>query len=315
MTSRIITIFGGTGFIGRHLVRALAQRGDTIRIATRDIQSVRELKTAGSPGQIVALRCKPWDAASVASAVAGSDSVINLIGILFEKGPNTFDRCHVVAPGLIARVATQAGVKNLVHISAIGANTNSPSAYARSKASGEAAVRTGFPDAVILRPSIIFGPEDGFFNRLARMTLWSGFMPLIGGGATKFQPVYVGDVVHAILAALDNSALRGQTYELGGPGVYTFRQLTELVMRETGRWRKLVMISFKTSEIIARIMEFMPTPMLTRDQILLLYADNVVASRTHTLSSMGISLTALEAILPAYLSAYHLGGRFNSALM
>ena len=166
---------------------------------------------------------------------------------------------------------------------------------------------------MILRPSIVFGPEDGFFNRLARMAMWSGFMPLIGGGETRFQPVYVIDVVRAILAGLDNPALRGQTYELGGAGIYTFRQLTELVMRETGRWRKLVTIPFKTAETLANIMEFMPSPMLTRDQVALLRTDNVVASRTHTLPAMGITPTALEVILPIYLAAYRSGGKFNLA--
>lgn len=310
MAARIVTVFGGTGFIGRHLVRALCARGDTVRVATRHPEKSLDLKTSGTPGQVVLQRCKPWDSAHVASAVAGSETVINLIGILFEKGQNTFDRAHVVAPGLMARIATQAGVKNMVHVSAIGANPNSSSAYGRSKSAGESAVRGGFPDAVILRPSIVFGPEDGFFNRFARMAVWSPALPLIGGGKTRFQPVYVGDVVRAVLAGLDNATARGQTYELGGPGIYDFRQLLEMVMRETGRKRFLVNLPVDVANILAQAMEIMPTPMLTRDQIKLLAQDNVVLSRTHTLQALGITPTALEAIVPAYLAAYRAGGRF-----
>jgi NADH dehydrogenase len=310
----VVTVFGGTGFIGRQLVQALAARGYVVRIATRHPEKVLYLKTAGTPGQVVAERCTPWESASVSAVIAGSDAVINLIGILFEKDKNTFDRAHVVAPGLIARIATQAGVNHLVHLSAIGANANSDSRYARSKAEGESVVRAGFPDAVILRPSIVFGAGDGFFNRFARMAMWSPFLPLIGGGQTKFQPVYVGDVVRAILAGLDNATTRGQTYELGGPGIYSFQQLMNFMMAQTRTQRYLLTIPYQAAELLARAMEIMPQPMLTRDQVKLLRQDNVVGLRVNTLRSMGIIPTALEAIVPAQLAAYQAGGRFAQTI-
>lgn len=314
MTKHVVTVFGGTGFVGRHLAQALARHGYVVRIATRDTKRANLIKTAGTVGQIVPMHCLPWDAASVAGVIAGADAVINLIGILYERGKNTFERSHVVAPGLIARIARQAGVKHMVHISALGADVGSHSKYARSKAAGEAAVRAGFPDAVVLRPSIIFGPEDGFFNRFAQMALWSPFLPLIGGGKTKFQPVYVGDVVQAICTALENNITQGQSYELGGPAIYGFRQLLELMMQETGRQRILLNIPFHMADILASVMEVLPQPMLTRDQVIQLQKDNVIGFRAQGLQNLGITPTALEAILPAYLAAYRAGGRFNETL-
>lgn len=310
MSNPIVTIFGGTGFIGRHLVQSLARSGWVVRVATRHPEKAQFLKTAGAVGQITPMRCTPWDAASVAGLVAGSDAVVNLIGIMHESGAHTFERAHVTSPGLIARVATQAGVKCLVHISAIGADVGSASAYARSKAAGEAAVRAGFPDAAILRPSVVFGPEDGFFNRFAQMALWSPFLPLIGGGETKFQPVYVGDVVRAITTTLENPITHGHTYELGGPAVYSFRNLLEMMMQETGRTRMLCDIPFDAARMLASVMEMLPNPMLTRDQVILLKRDNVVGFRAETLAALGIQPTAVEAVIPTYLAAYRMGGRF-----
>ncbi|HRJ12893.1 MAG TPA: complex I NDUFA9 subunit family protein, partial [Alphaproteobacteria bacterium] len=239
MTLRTVTIFGGSGFVGRQLVQALARRGVVVRVATRDVKRVLHMKTSGAVGQVVPMRCNPTDAASVAGAVAGADAVINLIGILYERGKNTFQRMHVDVPEMIARAAAQAGIQHMVHISALGADANATSRYAQSKAMGEAALRAAHPDAVILRPSIIFGPEDDFFNRFARMCSWSPALPLIGGGKNKFQPVYVGDVVSAILTVLDNPITHGQTYELGGPAIYSFEQLLNYIMQQTGRKRML----------------------------------------------------------------------------
>ena len=310
MTLPVVTVFGGSGFIGRHLVQALARNGCTVRVATRDPERAAIVKTAGTVGQIVPIRCSPWDAASVAGVITGADAVINLIGIAYQRGKDTFERSHIITPGLIARICTQAGVRNFVHVSALGADVNSGSAYARSKAAGESAVRAGFPDAIILRPSIVFGPEDSFFNRFASMALWSPFLPLIGGGTTKFQPVYVGDVVQAIMTVLDNPVTRGHVYELGGPAVYTFRQLLAYTMHETGRRRFLCPLSFEATNTLAAILEILPNPMLTRDQVMLLRRDNTVGGRAEGLENLGMTPTAMEAIVPAYLAAYRAGGRF-----
>jgi len=311
MTLRVITVFGGSGFVGRHLVQALARRGYIIRVATRDLESALITKTAGTVGQIVPMHCTPWDAASVASAIAGADAVINLIGILYEKGKSTFGRTHVKIPEMIARACYQAGISNLIHLSALGADINSESHYAQSKAKGEAAVRATLPDTVILRPSIIFGPEDNFFNRFARMAVISPLLPLIGGGATQFQPVHVADVAQAIMTILENPVTHGQTYELGGPAVYTFRALMEFILQQIGKRRLLMNIPFETAEILGALMQIMPSPMLTVDQVKFLKRDNVVAPRTLILSNLGITPTAVEAIVPAYLSAYRSGGRFS----
>lgn len=310
MTLRVVTIFGGTGFIGRHLVQALARRGIVVRVATRDVTRVLREKTAGAVGQVVPMRCNPNDAASVAGVIAGADAVINLIGILYEKGKNKFQRVHVEAAENIARATAQAGITNFVHVSALGADINSESRYAQSKAEGENAVRAAHGDAVIFRPSVVFGPEDDFLNRFARMAVWSPALPLIGGGKNKFQPVYVGDIVQAVMTALDNPATHGQTYELGGPAVYSFEQILNFIMRETGRPRALCPLPYDVANFIAAVMEILPRPMLTRDQILLLKKDNLVGGRAQNLQSLGITPTAMEAIAPAYLSAYRAGGRF-----
>jgi len=310
MTLRTVTIFGGSGFVGRQLVQALARRGVVVRVATRDVKRVLHMKTSGAVGQVVPMRCNPTDAASVAGAVAGADAVINLIGILYERGKNTFQRMHVDVPEMIARAAAQAGIQHMVHISALGADANATSRYAQSKAMGEAALRAAHPDAVILRPSIIFGPEDDFFNRFARMCSWSPALPLIGGGKNKFQPVYVGDVVSAILTVLDNPITHGQTYELGGPAIYSFEQLLNYIMQQTGRKRMLCPLNYDIANIIAGVMQIFPRPMITRDQILQLKKDNLVGGRAQNLQSLGIIPTAMEAIVPAYLAAYRVGGRF-----
>jgi len=310
MTLRVVTIFGGSGFLGRQLVQALARRGIVVRVATRDAARVLSMKTSGAVGQVVPMRCNPTDAASVAGVIAGADAVINLIGILYERGKNTFQRMHVDAAETIARAAAQAGIKHMVHLSALGADIAAESMYAQSKAAGENAVRAANPDAVILRPSIIFGPEDNFFNRFARMTTWSPTLPLIGGGKNKFQPVYVGDVVAAILVALDNPATHGQTYELGGPAIYSFEQLMHYIMRQTGRKRFLCPLPYDIANIIAAVAQILPRPMVTRDQILSLQKDHLVGGRALSLQTLGITPTAMEAVAPAYLAAYRQGGRF-----
>lgn len=313
MAEKIVTLFGGAGFIGRHTVGRLARQGYQIRIATRHPAKAQFLKPLGDVGQIVPLAASVTEPQSIARAIKGASHAVNLVGILYEKGAATFKSIHAEGAGAVAKAAAAAGVGSLVQISAIGADEASPSAYARSKAAGEKAVREAFASASILRPSIVFGPEDDFFNRFAVMARLSPVLPLIGGGATKFQPVYVGNVADAIVAALGNSAAAGKTYELGGPKVYSFKELMELLLKEINRKRCLVNLPFSLANLQAAVLELMPKPPLTRDQVRLLASDNVVASGALGLADLGIEATPAEAILPSYLDRYRPGGRFSVA--
>lgn len=315
MTDRtsIVTVFGGSGFIGRHLIQRLAKTGAIIRVASRHPSQANFLKTAGVVGQVVPLAADITDDRSVAAAVAGADTVINLIGILYESGRWTFQAVHAEAPGRIARSAREHGVRRLVHLSAIGADTAAPAAYARSKGAGEGAVRDAFPAATILRPSIVFGPEDNFFNLFAGLALISPALPLIGGGKTRFQPVYVGDVADAVMAALANPDAAGKTYELGGPRVYTFREIMEFILREIRRKRVLLPLPWGVARMQAAVLELLPKPMLTRDQVEMLKVDNVVAPGALTLKDLGVSPTAAEVIVPGYLDRFRPGGGYRSA--
>lgn len=303
MRDKVVTVFGGAGFIGRHVVKRLAAKGATIRVATRSPETAGHLLPMGEVGQIVLARFADDDA-TIGSLVAGAWGVVNLIGILFERRAGDFERVQARLPGTIARAAAQAGAERLVHLSAIGADPASPSLYARTKAAGEAAVRAAFPKAVILRPSIVFGPEDGFFNRFAAMARIAPALPLVGGGTTRFQPVYVGDVAEAVIAGLERPELAGKTFELGGPRVYTFKQLLEYILRVTGRRRLLLPLPFGLARIQARFLELLPTPPLTRDQVALLERDNVVTAGMPGLAELGIRPTPVEAIVPGYLRAY-----------
>jgi NADH dehydrogenase len=312
----IATVFGGSGFLGGAIVKRLAQSAIgtaelTIEIPTRHTVKAGKLRPLGSVGQIVPVPCSVTDPAQIAEVVRQSDIVINLIGILYEKGRSTFDRMHVEVPRMIAGAARQAGVKQLVHISAIGADPRAPSRSASSKGRGETAVREAFPDAIILRPSIVFGPGDGFFNLFGRMAQLSPVLPLIGGGTTRFQPVYVGDVADAVLTALHTPEARGKTFELGGPRVYTFEELLRMILAETGQRCTFAHIPFAMARMQGFFGEFLPKPPLTRDQVEQLRRDNVVMPGMPTLSDLGIAPTALEAILPTYMEQYRPGGRFG----
>lgn len=309
---RVATVFGGSGFIGRHLVQRLARTGTVIRVATRRPSRAGFLRTMGSVGQIVPIAVDVQDDASVATAVRDADFVINLIGILHESGRHTFQAVHAEAPGRIARAAKAAGAVRLVQVSAIGADAQSQSQYARTKAAGEQAVLEAFPEATILRPSVVFGSGDSFFNRFAAMARILPFLPLIGGGHTRFQPVYVGDVADAIMAVLNDPATRGRTYELGGPRVCTFRETLELVLQETGRRKRLVNVSWGTAEFGAKILGLLPNPPLTVDQVRQLRHDNVVNPGMPTLADLNITPTAAEVILPTYMDRFRVGGRFAS---
>ena len=314
MAQRVVTVFGGSGFVGRHLVGRLAKQGWIVRVAVRRPSRADFLKPLGEVGQITPLRAPVQEPIAVEAAVAGADAAINLVGILYERGKQTFAGVHARGAQTVAEAAAAAGVEHLVQVSAIGADLHATSDYARSKGAGEAAVKTAFPSATIVRPSIIFGPEDDFFNRFAAMARLSPALPLIGGGSTRFEPVYVGDVAEAITKCLADPACAGKTYELGGPRVYTFKELLQLLLREIRRRRFLIPWPFALAEAQARFLELLPVPPLTRDQVRMLRRDNVVSEGALTLADLGIAPTAVEVILPTYLDRYRPGGRFNQPL-
>jgi len=301
-------ILGGAGFIGRYVVKRLAERGDVLTVGGRNAASATFLKLKGDVGQVGLVNVAIDDEALLPAFVADNDAVVNLVGTLDERGGQRFDRVHHVGPAHLARLAREAGVPRFVHISAIGADPRSSSAYARTKAAGEEAVRDAFPTATILRPSVVFGPEDQFFNRLAGLAMVSPMLPVIGGGETRFQPVYVGDVADAVVRCIDDSTTAGRTYELGGPKVYSFRALIELLLAEIRRKRFLIDIPFGLASLQARLMSLLPNPPLTRDQVEMLKRDNVVSSGALTLATLGIAPTAVEAVLPNYLDRFRRGG-------
>ena len=307
MNTKLVTIFGGSGFLGRHTVRALARAGWRIKVATRHPNRAFFLRPLGAVGQIDFVKCDVADAASVAQALTGSQAVINLTGILFEKG-QTFEDVQADGAANIAQAAAAAGVGSLVHVSAIGADAESDSSYAVTKAEGESSVREAFPKAVILRPSIVFGPEDGFFNKFAAMARFLPALPLIGGGRTRFQPVFVGDVAQAIVTSL--SRQDGRTYELGGPGTYSFKELLQLILRETGRRRALIPMPFGIAFLKAAFLQLLPKPLLTIDQVRLLKKDNVVSPTAPGLADLGITPTSVEAVIPSYLWRYRAKGEY-----
>lgn len=308
----LVTVFGGSGFLGRYVVRALARAGCRIRVGVRRPNLANFLLPIGRVGQIQIVRTDVVDGDSVARAMKGAAAAINLVGILYESGRQKFQRLHADAPATIAASARAEGVSALVHVSALGASAQSPSLYARTKAEGEMRLLETFPSAVILRPSIVFGPEDDFFNRFAALARLFPALPLIGGGRMRFQPVYVGDVAQAIAACIKDPATQGRTYELGGPRVYSFRELMQLVLAETRRRRFLVPLPFSIAMMKASILGLFPKPMLTRDQVLLLKQDNVVAPGAAGLSDLGIEAETVEAIIPAYLWRFRREGQFES---
>lgn len=311
----LVTVFGGSGFLGRHVVRALAKRGWRVRAAVRRPDLAGHLQPMGGVGQIMAVQANLRYPESVMRAVEGADAIVNLVGILFESGRQSFDQVQAEGPGVIAKAAQRAGISNLVHVSAIGADSESPAAYARTKAAGEAAVLQEVPSAVILRPSIVFGPEDNFFNQFAALARVLPGLPLIGGGGTAFQPVFVGDVAEAVALAVEGKAKPGAIYELGGPSVKTFRQILEYILAETGRKRLLVPIPFPIAELQGRILGLLPKPPLTRDQVLMLKSDNVVSAAAiaegRTLDGLGIVPGSIEAIVPSYLYRFRAAGQFD----
>src|ERR1700722_3772429 len=274
-TRSVATVFGGSGFIGRYVVKRLAHKGFVVRVAVRDPEPPLFLKPMGAVGQVVPLYASLTNEATVHRAVDGADLVVNTVGILAEQRSGEFQRIHAEGAGLVAKLSAGAGVTRLVHISAIGADAGAASHYAASKGVGEALVREAFPGVTILRPSLVFGPEDNLFNRFAGMARLLPFMPVICGD-TQFQPVYVGDVADAVMAALMRSETPGAIYELGGPRVWRVRELLAYILRETGRRRPMMDIPMGLARLQARMMELLPGQPLTRDQLLLLASDNIV---------------------------------------
>ncbi len=305
-TRSVATVFGGSGFIGRYVTKRLAAAGYIVRVAVRDTESAMFLRPMGGVGQIVPLCASVTNDAAVARAVEGADVVVNLVGILAERRPGDFEKLQAEGAGRVARLAAAAGASRLVQISAIGASADSKSKYASTKAAGEAAVLAAFPHATILRPSLVFGAEDQFFNRFAQMASLSPVVPVISGG-TRFQPVYVGDVADAVMEAIQSPEASGATYELAGPQVWTFRELLEWIMLETRRNRLLVNIPQGLAELQARVLERLPGKLLTRDQLINLGKDNVATDKPG-LADLGITATPIEQVVPIYLRRFRPGG-------
>ena len=310
----LVTVFGGSGFLGSQVVRALAKQGLRVRVAVRQPHLAHTMRLLGDVGQIEVVQANVRNEASVQRALAGAQGCVNLVGLLYETGRQKFQSVHTMGARNVAAQAKAAGLKSLVQVSAIGADEASEAKYARTKAMGEAAVREAFPDAVIIRPSIIFGQGDGFFNKFGEMAVMSPVLPLIGGGKTRFQPVFVGDVAKAIAKAVIDPACAGKTYELGGPAVVSFKEVMEIINAQTGRNRLLMPLPLPVARLIGKLCEIVTltpvAPPLTSDQVELLKSDNVVTGAYPGLSDLGITATTLEAILPTYMYRFRRGGQY-----
>ncbi|MGI9387653.1 MAG: complex I NDUFA9 subunit family protein [Methyloligellaceae bacterium] len=315
-SSRLVTVYGGSGFVGRHVVQALARTGCRIRVAVRRPDLAGFLQPLGGVGQIHAVQANLRYPESVTQAAEDADALVNLVGILYETGKQKFSAVQAEGPRWVAQAAKAVGAQSLVHISAIGANRNSPSHYAQSKAIGEAHVLKTIPDATILRPSIVFGPEDDFFNRFAALARIAPALPLIGGGKTRFQPVFAGDVAKAVVAAIEGRATAGRIYELGGPEILTFKEVLQRILEYCGRRRLLVPVPFWLAYAQAAFLQLLPSPLLTVDQVRLLEHDNVVsddakASR-RTIERLGIDPLPVSAVVPEYLERFRARGEFEA---
>lgn len=314
--AKLVTVFGASGFVGRHVVRELARRGHRVRAAMRRPHQAVFLQPMGAVGQIQLLQTNIRYPQSVEEALVGADACVNLVGILAQAGRQKFSTVQADGAEHIARACAKLGVDNVVHVSAIGADAASESKYAQTKAAGEAAMQEHVPGATIVRPSIIFGTQDGFFNRFAEMARMAPALPLIGGGKTKFQPVYVDDVADAVVKLIDREAPTGGTYELGGPEVLTFKECLELMLKIVGRRRALVPVPFFAAGPMGKVGDvvgMLPIiePPITEDQVKLLKSDNVVGEGVLTFDDLGITPETLDAILPTYLFRYRKQGQFS----
>ncbi|MFC1673803.1 complex I NDUFA9 subunit family protein [Pseudomonadota bacterium] len=330
MNGRLVTVFGGNGFVGRHIVQRLANMGCRVRVACRDPEAAQFLKPLGDPGQIVLTKANVAKENEVTRAVEGATWVVNAAGILTGMGRNSFDNVHVKGAGNVARAAKAAGVEKLVHVSALGAAENAKSKYAKSKYAGEAAVKDAFPGAVILRPSVIVGAEDGFLNVFAAISRWSPVVPIIGCpilptfkmlpgletrwrfptfefcdfGGTRFQPVYVGDVADAAIAGLTRDGASGEVFEITGPRVYTFRRLMELMLEQSGRSRMIVPYPIPLAYMTAIFTELLPGKPFTRDLVYLLKTGNILTGENKSVKDLGVQPRGIESVLPSYLRTY-----------
>ncbi len=309
----LVTVFGGSGFVGTQAVRYLAKAGWRVRVAVRNPNLAYKMRLLGDVGQIDVVQANVRNMPSIERALDGATASLNLVGILRDSGRQGFQAIHVMGSKNVAEAAWGMGVKRVVQVSAIGADANSPSKDLRTTAEGEAAVREIYQDAVIVRPSIVFGTGDGFFNRFAKMAAISPALPLIGGGETRFQPVFVGDLGQALAQAVTRDAAAGQTYELGGPATYTFKTLMEMLLAETGQQRLLVPIPFPAASALGKLFELtagLVPPPVTADQVEALRVDNVCTGACPGLADLGLTPTTLEAILPTYLYTYRKGGQY-----
>ncbi|MGQ0486215.1 MAG: complex I NDUFA9 subunit family protein [Hyphomicrobiales bacterium] len=311
----LITIIGGSGFIGRHIVQALAKRGYRIRAASRRPDLAGHLQPLGTPGQIMPVQANVRYPASLAAACDGAHAVINLAGILYGARAQSFDAIHVFGAEASAKAAKAAKAQLFIQVSAIGADAASASEYARSKAAGEIRASAAFPGAIVIRPSIVFGPQDGFFNRFAALARFAPALPLIGGGTTKFQPVYVGDIAEAAARLIDAGEANGQTYEFGGPEILSFKELMQFTLDTIGRKRLLVPLPWAIAKIQGMILGLLPKPLLTADQVELLKTDNLVSEAAvregRTLEGLGIAPRGIEGIVPTYLYRFRRAGQFT----
>jgi uncharacterized protein YbjT (DUF2867 family) len=315
-SEKIVTLIGGSGFVGRHIVRSLAKRGYRIRVACRRPDLAGHVQPLGTPGQIMPIQANVRYPASLAAACDGAYAVINLTGVLVSSGAQSFDAVHVFGAEASAKAAKAAKAAIFIQMSALGADANSSSAYARSKAEGEARAKAAFPGAIILRPSIVFGPEDNFFNQFAALSRLAPALPLIGGGTTKFAPVFVGDVAQAVATLVDRGQAVGKTFELGGPEVFTFKQLLEFTLDTVGRNRLLLPIPWSISSLLGTVLGLLPGSPLTADQVESLKTDNVVDAQAtregRTLEGLGIMPSSIQSIVPAYLYRFRKAGQFTA---
>lgn len=315
-TASIITVIGGTGFIGRYVVRELAKHGYRVRVISRRPENALELKTCGNLGQIALLKGDLALPETVIQHLSGSEAVVNLTGILFERRSQRFQSLHAVGPERLAQAARELGIPTFIHISALGIEKAAESAYAHSKLLGERAIQDAFPNATILRPSLIFGPEDNFFNQFARMSKLSPLLPLVGGGKTLFQPVYAADIAQAVVECIRNESTQGKIFELGGPEIFSFRQLMEFILLTLHTKRLLLPLPFPIASMLALPLEWasavlpavMPAPPLTRDQVKLLKHDAIVERHALTFATLGIRPQPIEMIVPDYLARFRKHG-------
>ncbi len=311
----LICIFGGSGFVGRSVVRALAQRGFRIRVAVRRPDLAFHLQPIGDVGQIHAVQANLRYPQSLKAAMEGADAVINLVGILHESGHQTFEDVHVLGAEAIAVAATELGIKKLVHMSALGVSADSSSQYSRTKAEGAVRVQAAFRQASILEPSVLFGPEDNFFNKFASLARLTPVFPLVGGGHTKFQPLFVGDLAQAVVACLEKNDAAGRTFELGGPEVLSLAEIMEFIFTAIDRKRITVPLPFAVARFEAKFLQLFPNPILTVDQVEMLKQDSIVSAeaalQNRVLESLGIKPHAIEAIVPPYLVRFRRAGQFS----